>query len=60
MTKHINIKVHFFKNISAQVVIAILKIPKLDNPTNIITKHILTVKFQHCLDLTFKGVSKAT
>ena len=53
--KHIDVKMHFIRDVTAQGVIILKKIPMVDNPTNMMTKSIPMIKFKYCLDLI--GVS---
>ena len=50
MAKHIDIRMHFIRDMIIQGVIVVKKIPTMDNP-NMMTKFVLRVKFRHCLDL---------
>ena len=49
--KHIDVRLHFLRDVIAQGAIAVRKIGTTENPTNMMTNVIHTVKFRHCLDL---------
>ena len=51
MTKHINVKMHFVREIVAGRIAVVVKISTEDNPIDMITKTITTGKFRHCLNL---------
>ncbi|XP_026416650.1 heat shock 70 kDa protein-like [Papaver somniferum] len=50
-TKHIDFKYHFIKDAVEEGKIAMLKVPTADNPANMLTKPVPSIKFKHCLDL---------
>ena len=50
-TKHINVSMHFIRDVIAQSAIAVKKIPAMDNPTDMMTKLVPIVKFRHYFDL---------
>ena len=50
-TKHIDVRAHFIRDVIAEGAIAIIKIATAENPADMMTKTIPTVKFKHCLDL---------
>ena len=54
-TKHVDVRMHFIRNVIAQGAIVLKKIPMVDNPTDMMTKSIPMIKFKHCLNLI--GVS---
>ena len=54
-TKHVDVRMHFIRDVIAQGAIVLKKIPMVDNPTNMMTKSIPMIKFKHCLNLI--GVS---
>ena len=54
-TKHINVRMHFIRDVIAHGAIVVKKIPTMDNLVDMMTKSVLTIKFKHCLDLI--GVS---
>ena len=55
-TKHIDIRVHFVRDVVAKGEIAVKKISTLENPADMMTKPIPTTKFKSCLDLV--GICK--
>ncbi|PHU29366.1 hypothetical protein BC332_01459 [Capsicum chinense] len=54
-TKHIDVRYHFVREIITRGDIVLSKISPHDNPTDMMTKKLQSVKFEHCLDLV--GVS---
>ena len=54
-TKHINVRMHFIRDVIAHGAIVVKKIPMMDNLVDMMTKSVLKIKFKHCLDLI--GVS---
>ena len=50
-TKHIDVHYHFVREIVDKGNILLLKIETADNPTDMLTKVVTGIKFQHCLDL---------
>ena len=54
-TKHIDVIMHFIRDLIAQGAIVVKKIPTVDNLADMMTKFTPTVKFKHCLNLI--GVS---
>ena len=50
-TKHINVWFHFVREIIEKGNILLLKIDTANNPTDMLTKVVSWIKFQHCLDL---------
>ena len=50
-TKHIDVRLHFIRDIIAKGVIQVRKISTEDNPADMLTKVIPASKFEHCLDL---------
>ena len=55
MTKHIDVRMHFIRDVIAQGAIILKKIPTVDNPTDMITKFVPIIKFKYCLDLIDVG-----
>ena len=51
MTKHINVKMHFVREIVAGGAVVVVKISTEDNLVDMITKTITTDKFRQCLNL---------
>ena len=51
MSKQIDVKMHFIRDVIAQGAIAVKTIPTMDNPINMMTRFVPIVKFMHCLDL---------
>ena len=50
-TKHIDVRMHFVKDVIAEGSMVVQKIPTKDNPADKITKSIPATKFRYCLDL---------
>lgn len=50
-TKHVDIKLHFVREVIAQGLVKVKKIPTEHNPSDMITKVLPGSKFYHCLDL---------
>ncbi|KAH9649108.1 Integrase catalytic domain-containing protein [Citrus sinensis] len=49
-TKHIDIKLHFIRNVISKGVISMVKVHTDDNPADMLTKVVTTAKFKSCLD----------
>ena len=49
-TKHIDIKLHFIRNVISKGVIRMVKVHTDNNPADMLTKVIPTTKFKSCLD----------
>ena len=50
-TKHIDVRMHFIRDVVALGTVAVKKIPTADNPADMMTKPVPTCKFRHCLNL---------
>ena len=50
-TKHIDVKLYFLRAVVSKGEVVIEKIHTNDNPTNMLTKALTTIKFKHCLSL---------
>ena len=50
-TKHIDIKLHFIKNVISKGVMKMVKIHTSNNPADMLTKVVPTTKFKTCLDI---------
>ena len=50
-TKHIDVKYHYVREIIESGVVLLRKIDTKDNPSDMLTKVVSRVKFQHCLKL---------
>jgi hypothetical protein len=50
-TKHNDVRYHFVREILEEEEILIHKIHTMKNPTDMMTKMVITSKFKHCLDL---------
>ena len=50
-TKHIDVRYHFVREIIEEGVVLVQKIKTDDNPADMLTKVVTTIKFNHCLDL---------
>ena len=51
MLQHIDVRYHFVREIIEGGGVLAQKIKTDDNPANILTKVVKTIKFNHCLDL---------
>ena len=50
-TKHIDVRFHFVREIIEEGKICLQKIKTADNPADMMTKVVTTIKFEHCLNL---------
>ena len=50
-TKHIDVRLHYVRDIVEKKKIDLLKIPTADNPADMLTKVVGAAKFEHCLNL---------
>ena len=50
-TKHIDVRYHFVREIIEECGVLIQKIKTNDNPADMLTKVMTTIKFNHCLNL---------
>ena len=50
-TKHIDVKYHYMREIIESSIVLLRKIDTKDNPSDMLTKVVSGVKFQHCLKL---------
>ena len=50
-TKHIDVRYHFVREIVEEGRILLQKIETAENPADMLTKVVTTIKFNHCLDL---------
>ena len=50
-TKHIDVRYHFVREIISEAKILLQNIWIAKNPTDMLTKVVTTIKFNHCLDL---------
>ena len=50
-TNHIDVRYHFVREIIDEGRILVQKIKIDDNPADMLTKVVITIKFNHCLDL---------
>ena len=50
-TKHIDVRYHFVRKILEDSTILLQKIQTKENPADMLTKVVTTIKFQHCLNL---------
>ena len=55
MTKHIDVRMYFIRDVIAHGAIVVKKISSMDNPVDMMIKPIPTVKFRHYLDLIGVG-----
>ena len=51
-TKHIDVRMHFVRDVIIEGSVVVQKIPTEDNPVDMITKLVPVAKFRHCLDLS--------
>ncbi|KAH9687012.1 hypothetical protein KPL70_014605 [Citrus sinensis] len=54
-TKHIDIKLHFIRNVVSMGVVRMVKIHTDRNPADMLTKVVTTAKFKVCLDIACLG-----
>ncbi|KAH9716149.1 Integrase catalytic domain-containing protein [Citrus sinensis] len=54
-TKHIDIKLHFIRNVVSMGVVRMVKIHTDSNPADMLTKVVTTAKFKVCLDIAGLG-----
>ena len=52
-SKHINMKMHFVRDVVSQGGVMLEKVPTEDNPANMMTTPIASRKFNHWLDLVY-------
>ena len=50
-TKHMDVKYHFVRDQISKGTVNLLKIPTEENPSDMGTKVVTTVKFKHCLNI---------
>ncbi|KAE8658886.1 Detected protein of unknown function [Hibiscus syriacus] len=50
-SKHIDVKLHFVRDVITKGSITVNKIPTEENPADMLTKALPATKFRHCLDL---------
>ena len=50
-TKHIDVRFHFVREIVNEGKILLQKIKTADNPADMLTKVVTTIKFEYCLNL---------
>ena len=50
-TKHIDVKLHFIRDIIEAERVVVKKVSTEDNPADMFTKSLPRAKFKHCLDL---------
>ena len=50
-TKHIDIRLHFIRDVIAHKTVEVKKIATEHNPADMLTKVLQITKFNHCLDL---------
>ncbi|KAE8700517.1 hypothetical protein F3Y22_tig00110556pilonHSYRG00215 [Hibiscus syriacus] len=50
-SKHIDVKLHFVRDVVTKGSITVKKIPTEENPADMLTKALPATKFRHCLDL---------
>lgn len=50
-TKHIDVRMHFIRDVVALGTVMVKKIPTADNPADMMTKLVATSKFRQCLNL---------
>ena len=52
-TKHIDVRYHFVREIIEEGGVLVQKIKTDDNPADMLTKVVTTIKFNHCLNLIY-------
>ncbi|KAL6327669.1 hypothetical protein AAG906_022232 [Vitis piasezkii] len=57
-SKHIDVRLHFVRDIIAIGEIGVGKIPTKDNPSDMLTKSLNMTKFKHCLNLSTWEIAK--
>ncbi|KAL6327434.1 hypothetical protein AAG906_019747 [Vitis piasezkii] len=57
-SKHIDVRLHFMRDIIAIGEIGVGKIPTKDNPFDMLTKSLNMTKFKHCLNLSTWEIAK--
>ena len=50
-TKHIDVKLHFIRDVIESEKVKVDKVSTEENPADMFTKSLSSVKFKHCLDL---------
>ena len=50
-TKHVDVKVHFIRDIIGKGAVLVKKVATEDNPADMITKPLPSNKFEYCLEL---------
>lgn len=50
-TKHIDVRLHFIRDIVEKGEVEVAKVHTSDNPADMITKAVTLSKFKHCLNL---------
>ena len=50
-TNHIDVKLHFLRDVMSKGEVVVEKIHTNDNPTDMSTKALTIIKFKHCLSL---------
>ena len=50
-TKHIDVRLHFVRDVIAQGLVKIEKVSSEDNAADMMTKVVTLTKFKHCMDL---------
>ena len=50
-TKHIDVKLHFIRDVIESEKVKVEKVSTEENPADMFTKSLSSVKFKHCLDL---------
>ena len=54
-SKHIDVRLHFVRDIIAAGEIGVGKVPTKDNPSDMLIKSLNVTKFKHCLNLVNMG-----
>ena len=50
-TKHIDVKLHFIRDVVAEGSVVVEKVHTNENPADMATKAVTGIKFRHCCDL---------
>ncbi|GKC31351.1 hypothetical protein Tco_1038645 [Tanacetum coccineum] len=56
MTKHIDVRYHFIKEVLEAKTVKVLKVDTEHNAADALTKVVLGLKLQHCLELLNVGI----
>ena len=57
-TKHVDVRLHFVRDVIAKALVEVQKVPTEDNAADMITKVLPLNKFSHCLNLINLAVGR--